>query len=198
MNLTAKRVLVIVALGIATIISPPPPVHAHESPVDHVDREMAAWVSGGRLYIRYRARLTERMAIMELDAADTDRDGSVSDAELDAYLTKRHKQIASQLRMEADGKMIAWTLEGKVKLDPGLGQTFLFSAPVNGFTSTTRLRLVDRYSRQYPGGFRYLANAELPEGAARVTAEAGETSDPRKGEHPEEITLIFRLPDATR
>lgn len=169
---------------------------AHESPVDHVDRELIAWIADGRLFLRYRARLTERMAIMDLAAADDDRDGKVSDAELKSHLTGRQRDLAKQIRLDADGKPLEWTVEGDVKLDAGLGQTFLFSVPLASIGTPQKLRLVDGYSRQYPGGFRYLSNPALPENAVRIAADLDSPADAGKSDHPTELRLILKLPGA--
>ncbi|MCX5658101.1 MAG: hypothetical protein NTW19_00060 [Planctomycetota bacterium] len=172
-----------------------PPARGHESPVDHVDRDMAMWVADGRLFLSYRVQVSERMAMMQLNQADVNSDGKVSDAERRKYFETWQGALAKLLQLQMDGRAIAWTPVGEVAFDARLGQTYLFSAalPAN-LSEGAPWRLKDLFSRQYPGQYRYRQTPALAAGASPVICELEKNISDVGEEHPEIVVLVFKLP----
>ena len=134
---------------------------AHESPVDHIDRDFRILVKNGALTVTYRVGLTERAALLQLKAMDTDSDARISDTEADAFFTAQAKTLADLLVVQIDGKPVTLTPAGSVQRDLRLGQTYTFTAPLSALTPGRHPgTLADGYSRQYPGAFRWLSPGE--------------------------------------
>ena len=171
-------------------------VSAHESPVAHVDRTMAMWVKDGRLFLRYRVQVPEMLAVMQLYEADTDRDGKVTDAEWDAFYKGMSAKLKGLLRVELAGKPAEWEAVGGVATDPQLGQTYLFSTklpPLADKAAKIDGRMRDEFSRLYPGSYRYLNTAEVPEDAKRIEAELDAATEKLDGAHPALLLLKFAI-----
>ena len=138
---------------------------AHESPVDHVSRTMSMWIADGRLTLSYRLQITERSALLELQAMDTDHDGKISDAERDAYFADRTKWVARQITITMDGTTVTLSPVGKVTLDPQFGQSYLFEARGDQLQPGRHTgQLIDDYARKFPGYYRY-HEADAKQGA---------------------------------
>lgn len=169
---------------------------AHESPVDHVNRQMQLWVAGGRLFVRYRIELTDRMAMMQLMAADLDGDGTVNDAEREALLRRLRERMRAGLRLEIAGQAVAWDHAEPVRLDARFGQTCVFATPVPANVAEgVSGQLSDESSREYPGAFRYLRRAEVPAGATPVHVEDNDDGMTAPGNHATAMMVLrFRWP----
>lgn len=171
-------------------------VSAHESPVAHVDRTMVMWVKDGRLFLRYRVLVPEMLAMMQLYEADTDRDGKVSDAEWDAFYKGMSAKLKGLLRVEFAGKPAVWEIVGGVTTDAQLGQTYLYSTKLPAPTAKAARvegRLRDEFSGLYPGSYRYLNTADVPDGAKRIEAELDSATEKLDGVHPALLLLKFSV-----
>ena len=130
---------------------------AHESPVDHVEREFRLWVAEGRLHLSYRLQLAERAALLQLHRMDTDADGRISAAERDAFFTAQAERLARGFTVELAGRSLAFTPSAAVRCDARLGQTFTFQAPLPTLAPGRHPgRLADAHARAYPGPFRWV------------------------------------------
>ena len=177
----------VAALFTAALLFSTTPALAHESPVDHVERTMSMWIADGRFMLSYRLAISERSALLELHAMDTDRDGKISDAERDAYFLARARWLASQVKIEMDGVAVPLSPVGRVTLDPQFGQSYLFEGPADQFKPGKHTgRLVDDYARKYPGYYRY-HEVDAKRGAA-VHAEPPPV-DPDSPDHPTIMNL---------
>ena len=128
---------------------------AHESPIDHVDRQIRLWVEGDRLFIRYQLQLSQRAAMMQLQKMDVDKDGTVSPQERDAQLNAYAVKLSRQLELYVADKAVEVSSAGPVKVLPHCRQVYVFSGQIGTLTSgTLRGKLVDNYSRHYPGSYR--------------------------------------------
>ena len=70
---------------------------AHESPIDHVDRLVKVWLADDGLHLSYRMRISERQALLQLRAVDTDRDGKISSTESGTFFKSHGEKIAGYL-----------------------------------------------------------------------------------------------------
>ena len=151
-----RRPALAVLLSVLTGIAP-----AHESPVDHVEREFRLWVEAGRLHMAYRVQHSERSVLMQLRKMDTDNDGIISSDERDSSFTVESAKLASLFNLILDGKPLKLVPSGPVRCDARLGQTYTFVAdlPVMAPGRHTG-RMEDGHARSYPGPFRWLADDE--------------------------------------
>lgn len=172
---------------------------AHDSPMDHLRRELRLWVENGNLRLRYRLQLSERSALLQLHAMDRNRDGKITLPERQRFFAAFSRELASLLKITVAGKPLPLQPVGAVKFDPRFGQTYEFKAPLAGAGPGRHAgRLGDLYSRRYPGAFHY-----YPTLGSRVeVAEKPEATG--FGRHPGMIVLKFRVdapaaePPATR
>jgi len=168
---------------------------AHESPIDHVDREYRLAVKADALVVSYRIGLTERAALMQLHAIDTNADGRIDDAEADTFFKAQATTLAGLLKLQLDGQPLVFTPTAPVQRDARFGQTYTFSAPLGKLTPGRHLGvLADGHSRMYPGAFRWLRPGEGGPKDIRVEAvvvpqDAGVT----QREHPPWIELKFAI-----
>jgi hypothetical protein len=147
--------------------------NAHESPVDHVGREMRLSWSGGRLHVTYRLILTERAVLLELHAMDKDGDGKISDDERRLFFTARADEIAGKIEINVAGQKLRLHPDGDVALDPALGQTFNFvSSDLTLPDGKSVGELRDFYSRLYPGPYRLIPSDTVAAEAVDVGAAA--------------------------
>lgn len=166
--------------------------HAHESPVDHVDRTLTLWARDGRLFVACRLQLTLRMALLQFHEADADRDGAVSAPELAKFLEASAVRLRGLLRAEIGGRPLAWDAAVRTSLEPGLAQRFIFSAPL-GDVAKERWegRLSDGFSVHYPGHYRFLNTGEIPADAQRLLAEFAPETERLPGGHPARVVVKF-------
>jgi hypothetical protein len=168
------------------------PAHAHDSPIDHVDRVVQMYVEDGRLHLIYRFRIEERQAMLQLHRMDADRDGKISDAERDAYFASISAELLKQLKVEVDGRELKFASDGPVKLSADLSQTFRLSAPLGALAAGTHVgKLTDDFSRTHPGPYRYSPGA-VENGNVRVEVGEGPKLE-QVGGHPAMIVLNFRV-----
>jgi hypothetical protein len=94
---------------------------------------------------------------------DADRDGRVSDNERDGYFQRQAAELASKLKLEIGSHSIKLMADAAVELDPRLGQTFHFTAPLD-LPAGGRLhcRLTDEHARYLPGPYRLLQPPRVP------------------------------------
>jgi hypothetical protein len=163
----------------------------HESPIDHVQRELRLFAADGRARLAYRLILTERAALMELRSMDTDGNGTISTEERDTFFAAKARAIAKQIVVTIDGQALALEPETPVQCDPQLGQSFLFGAPLPKLASGRHPgKLVDGHSRDYPGGFVWKNLG--PAGSEAVHFEpVAPTTPSRPNEHPPWLELEF-------
>ncbi len=174
----------------------------HESAVDHVDRTLAMWVLDGTLYVSYHCQLTERAAMMQLDQADADGDGVVGDAEREAGDAAATARFGALLRIELAGAPLPLRPVAGVVRDPGLGQTYLFSASLPVDHVGAHGELIDGTADDYPGETRFIQQPAMPAGARAVTGAWDEHSDPEHAndpsedhaDHPAVVRIRFDLP----
>jgi hypothetical protein len=160
---------------------------AHESPVDHVTRTLRLWVGEGRLHLEYRLQISERAALVQLHRMDADQDGVISDVERDTYFGAEARRLAGKLQLAIDDRPVSLLPERRVRLDPQLGQTFTFAAPLAGRPPGRHpARLVDQESRFSPGPFRI---------GTKGSAVALQPPDPPAGDlkHPALIAVRFAI-----
>lgn len=166
---------------------------AHESPIDHVEREYQFQIKDGQLVMSYRLETTDRATLMELKQMDGNGDGKIADAERDAFLAKKADMIAKKFTLEVDNQPLKLSPVGPVVRDRKLGQTYLFSAPLPKLKPGTYSgKLVDGYSREYPGAFRWKALPEPPTGNLRVNPLTP-SEKPGSPAHPPWIELNFEV-----
>lgn len=130
---------------------------AHESPVDHVEREFRLWVAEGRLHLSYRLQLTDRAALLQLHRMDTDADGLISAVERDSFFVAEAGRIARGFTLKLAGHAVAFAPTAPARCDARLGQTFRFQAPLIALPPGRHAgRLADVHAKAYPGPFRWV------------------------------------------
>ncbi|MEN9574538.1 MAG: hypothetical protein RL514_2393 [Verrucomicrobiota bacterium] len=145
---------------------------AHESPVDHVEREFRLWVTEGRLHLSYRLQLAERAALLQLHRMDTDADGRISGTERDVFFSTQAERLARGFTLELAGRALFFAPSAAVRCDARLGQTFSFVAPMPSLAPGRHAGwLADAHARAYPGPFRWV-NAGAG-GPSEVRVEPG-------------------------
>ena len=172
---------------------------AHESPVDHVEREFRLWVAEGRLHLSYRLQLAERAALLQLHQMDTDTDGHISHAERDVFFTTQAKRLGRGFTVELAGRALALTPSSPVQCDARLGQTFTFQTPLLALAPGRHAgRLADAHARAYPGPFRWVDADSAAPGEARVEPVTAATDGKRPAwlavkanVHPDSLALNF-------
>ena len=172
---------------------------AHESPVDHVDREFRLWVAEGRLHLSYRLQLAERAALLQLHQMDKDADGRISQAERDAYFTTQAERLGRGFTLELAGRALALTPSSPVQCDARLGQTFTFQTPQVALAPGRHAgRLADAHARAYPGPFRWVDAGSASAGEVRVEPVSAATDGKRPTwlavkatTHPDSLALNF-------
>jgi hypothetical protein len=174
---------------LAAMVSPFTAI-AHDSPVDHVDRALRIYVQDGKLFVRYQVQLTERSALMQLGTMDTNRDGKVSDAERDGYFTKLSAELAAQLKLTLGEKNVALKPSGAVAFLPQFRQSFTFVADVTLPAGKTAGELVDHYSRNFPGAYRWDEPKGAVEKGPRVIVSEAPRVHGTEG-HPSVLVVKF-------
>ncbi|MGB8356019.1 MAG: hypothetical protein WCD79_19125 [Chthoniobacteraceae bacterium] len=166
---------------------------AHESPIDHVERELRFWVEGGRLHLSYRVQQSERAILMQLHKMDTDGDGMISEAERGAYFTAQAQKIAGLLKLDLDGRPLAFSPAGTVQLDARLGETFEFTTPLPVLNAGRHPgHMLDGYSWLYPGPFRWIDPGAGNQKDIRVEPVVQPVGDPTLA-HPAWLDLKFEI-----
>jgi len=184
--------MLVVAVGIALTLVPTPG-RGHESPIDHVERELRLIAEDGQVVLTYRLLPTERAALMELKAMDTDGNGTIADKERDVFLAAKSQAIARQIALEIDEFPLPLAPRGGVRCDPQLGQTFVFAARLPTLASGRHPgKLVDGHSRDYPGGFVWKEPGRGGSGAVRFEPVAPVPSR-RSQDHPPWLELQFNV-----
>ena len=166
---------------------------AHESPIDHVERELRFWVEGGQLHLSYRVQQSERAILMQLHKMDADGDGMISEAERGAYFTAQAEKIAGLLKLDLDGRPLVFNPTGPVQLDARLGEIFEFTAPLPVLhTGRHPGHMLDGYSWLYPGPFRWIAPGAGNQKDIRVEPVVQTAGDPTLA-HPAWLDLKFEI-----
>ena len=161
---------------------------AHDSPMDHLRRELRMWVEDGNLQLQYRLQLSERSAMLQLHAMDRNGDGNITLPERQRFFTAFSRRLASLLRLTVAGRPLALAPVGEVRSDPRFGQTYEFAASLADVKAGRHAgRLADLYSRRYPGAFYYYP---------RLRGGVGVVEKPKAtgfGQHPGMIVLKFTV-----
>jgi len=125
-------------------------VAAHPLGNNTINRQTAIHVAPAMVEVRYAMDMAEIPTFTEAQAADTDLDGIVSDAEWTAYAKAWANEVGRELELELDGTRVEVTLrEPRWSLAPGAAGLFtlrleaLFRTPVYG--TAVRLRYRDGY-----------------------------------------------------
>ena len=115
-----------------------------------INRLTAIHVAPGHIELRYVMDLAEIPALMQTQAADSDGDGTTTDAEWNAYVQTWAHDVSQQLELELDGERLAVELRhARWLLVPGVAGLFTlrleatFDAPRN--TAVASLRYHDHY-----------------------------------------------------
>lgn len=131
-------------------------VCAHESPVDHVEREFTLRVENDVLHLGYRIQYSERSILLQFHAMDTDHDGIISEAERTKFFEAQAQMLAGLFKLEFKGRALLLQPSVAVKCDERLGQTFTFTAPLGALDSGKHAGLLtDGYARVYPGPYKW-------------------------------------------
>jgi hypothetical protein len=186
--MTPTRFFLLVALAVTPLAG-----HGHESPIDHVERELRLFAKDGKAWLVYRLLQTERATLMELTSMDADGDGTISDAERDAFFAAKATAIAKRIDLKIDASSLPLEPVGGPRLDPQLGQTFFFAAPLPVLASGRHPgTLIDGHSRDYPGGFVWREPGR--NGSQEVRFEpVGPDTDRRSHDHPPWLELQFTV-----
>jgi hypothetical protein len=163
----------------------------HESPIDHVERELRLSAEDGQVQLVYRLLPTERATLMELRAMDADGDGTVSEQERDAFFAGKAHAIARLIELRIGDRPLPLAAVGSVRCDPQLGQTFLFAAALPALPAGRHPgTLVDGHSRDYPGGYVWKEPGQGGSGGVRIEpVPSGNASGSR--DHPPWLELQF-------
>lgn len=165
----------------------------HESPIDHVERELRLFAEDGKVRLVYRLLPTERATLMELKSMDADGNGKISTEERDVFLTAKAKAIAKRIELTIDARPLPVEAVGSVRCDPQLGQTFVFAAPLPTLPSGRHPgRLIDGHSRDYPGGYVWKDPGQGGSQAIRFEPVEANT-DHRSQDHPPWLELRFNV-----
>lgn len=171
----------------------PASVLGHESPIDHVERELQLFAQDGAVRLVYRLLVTERAALMELKAMDADGDGTISAGERDAFFAAKAAAIARRIDLTIGDSGLEMRPEGGVTCDPQLGQTYRFTASLPALATGRHTgKLVDGHSRDYPGGYVWKEPGRGGPGAIRFEP-AGRDTTVRSQDHPPWIELPFTV-----
>jgi len=146
--------------------------HAHESPIDHVDRNVRLTIRDGKLDLRYRVELAERNVMLQLHAMDANADGVVDEDERRAYFAAQAIELSSKLQLKVGDVPLVLEADSEVALDPRLGQTFHFTAPLDELKpGRHRAVLADYHARYTPGPYRLLQPPLTPANVAHVALQ---------------------------
>jgi hypothetical protein len=101
--------------------------------------------------------------MLQLKAMDIDRDGRVSEMERDTYFQRQAAELAGKLKLEIGSKSIELVADAPVELDPRLGQTYHFTAPLDlPAGGHLGCRLSDEHARYLPGPYRLVQPSRVP------------------------------------
>lgn len=182
--------LLLIRLLIALVLTPVSG-RGHESPIDHVERELQLFARDGKVWLVYRLLPTERAVLMELEAMDADGNGRIADEERDVFFAGKGRAIAKSIELTIGDRSLAIEPDGGVRYDPQLGQTFLFTAPLPPLEPGRHPgKLVDGHSRDYPGGFVWKSPGR---GGPETIRFEPVTRDARGHEHPPWLELQFNV-----
>jgi len=169
--------------------------HAHESPIDHVERELDLSVKDDQLLLRYRLRYSERALLLQIHQMDGNADGELSASETAAFFTAHAAMLAALFTVQVEGRAVKFQPVGAMRPDARLGQTYEFSAPLGNLAAGRHPgSFLDGYSRIYPGAFRWRRPGEGSPRATRVEPlippEAARSSPQQ---HPAWLELKFEI-----
>jgi hypothetical protein len=167
--------------------------HAHESPIDHVERELELSVKDGQLLLNYRLRFSDRALLMQVGEMDKDGDGRISDREAEEYFTAQAARLADLLTLQIDGQPLKLKPTGAARPEIKLTQAYQFSASLPRLRAGRHAGLfVDGHSRMYPGGYRWRQNPEADAKLTHIAPLTGPVSA-RNTQHPEWLELKFEI-----
>jgi nickel/cobalt exporter len=100
----APLVALAAILALTTLILPPPPAVAHPLGNFTTNRYSRVEVSPGQVRVRYVLDLAEIPTLQAMASLDAGSDGQVSEAEREAYATRRLAEISRHLQLTVDGR----------------------------------------------------------------------------------------------
>ncbi|GMV79202.1 MAG: hypothetical protein AMXMBFR7_03860 [Planctomycetota bacterium] len=185
------RACIAFGLGVLLVLAWPLNPQAHESPVDHVTRTVRMWIADGNLELTYEMQLSERAALMELHGMDRSGNGAIEPAERKAWFEAQAKRLAGQLKGELAGAELEFAPVGDVALKPDFRQLYRFRAKTRPLAfGTHKGRLLDHFSRSYPGVYRWQPTQAQTGADLRVLEEP--KVDGEDG-HPGMVVLAFEV-----
>jgi nickel/cobalt exporter len=107
--------------------------------IDHYSR---IHVTGRSLSLRYIIDMAEIPTVEEFSRVDTDRDGKLSDAEKATYLQTKVHELAGNLKIEVNGRVLEWRIDSS-----SLTGLELVSGASNSFPT---MRIVSDLSASIP------------------------------------------------
>jgi hypothetical protein len=168
------------------------PSSAHESPIDHVERELDLTVKDGELLLNYRLRFSDRALLMQVSDMDKDGDGKLSQQEADEYFTAQAARLADLLKLQVDGQPLELKPTGAARPEIKLTQAYQFSAPLAGLRAGRHAGLlIDGHSRMYPGGYRWRQNPVGDPKQVHIALAGPESA--KNTQHPEWLELKFEI-----
>ena len=167
-------------------------VWAHESPVDHVEREFTLRVENEVLHVGYRVQYSERSILLQFHSMDTDHDGKISEAERAKFFEGQAQTLAGLFKLEVEGRPLLLQPSTPVKCDARLGQTYSFTAPLGALGSGKHAGLLtDGYSRVYPGPYKWQPSE--PTGPGKAFIRALPQTPGHEKAHASTLTLNFEV-----
>lgn len=165
---------------------------AHESPVDHVERDLELTVKGDQLLLSYRLRFSDRALLMQVSEMDKDGDGRLSEKEMATYFADQAARLAGLLKLQIDGASVPLKPTGAARPDVKLTQAYQFSAPIAGLPAGRHAGLfIDGHSRMYPGGYRWKQNPDADPKQPRIVLAGPDSA--KNTQHPEWLELKFEI-----
>lgn len=179
---------------------------AHESPIERVDRMLRLWTGNERLHLRYEEAYSERSALLELHAMDTNADGIIQDKERRTYFAAKANGMAAHFDVRVGNAIRKPVPAGNVVLRRGWRQVYNFSVPLKAAPAgTTTLRVAIRGMHVQPGEFQWTIGAGSKEATPpRSGQRSGLSIKPVKpadrgaNRKPDKIVLDFLLETAPK
>ena len=167
-------------------------VCAHESPVDHVEREFTLHVENEVLHLDYCVQYSERSILLQFHAMDTDHDGEISEAERTEFFQGQAQTLAGLFNLEFEGRTLLLQPSAAVQCNKRLGQTFSFTAPLGALSSGRHAGLLtDGYSRVYPGPYKWQPSE--PTGPGKTFVRPLPEPSGQEKVHASTLTLKFEV-----
>ena len=176
-------------------------VRAHESPIERVARMLRLWTGDGVLHLRYEEAYSERSALLELHAMDTNADGIIQATEQRTYFAGKADGMAAHFDVRVGNAVLKAVPDGDVVLRRGWRQVYNFSVPLTAIPAgTNALRVAIRGLHIQPGEFQWTLGAGPEAGAPPRSGQRSGPSikpvkpaDRKANRKPGRIELDFLL-----